>query len=99
MSRPSGYYGYLVTHATLWALVALACRHWWAGGLALGLRMAAGVAVAGGVLRYRAIGRDWWMIPLRDLFGFAVWLAGAFGNEVDWRGRRLRLRRDGKIEG
>lgn len=99
VSRPAGYYGYLVTHATLWAVVALACRHWWAGGLALGLRIAAGVAVAGGVLRYRAIRRDWWMIPLRDLFGFAVWLAGAFGSEVNWRGRRLRLRRDGEIEG
>ncbi len=98
VSRPSGYYGYLVTHATLWALVAFALGQWWAGALALGLRMAAGVAVAAAVLRYRRIARDWWMIPLRDLFGFAVWLGGAFGSEVNWRGRRLRLRRDGKIE-
>jgi ceramide glucosyltransferase len=98
VSRPSGYYGYLVTHATLWALVAFALGQWWAGALALGLRMTAGIAVAAGVLRYRRIARDWWMIPLRDLFGFAVWLAGAFGTEVTWRGRHLRLRRDGKIE-
>lgn len=98
VSRPSGYYGYGVTHATLWALLAFAAGQWWAGVAALGLRMAAGVAVAGGVLGYRAIARDWWLIPIRDLFGFAVWLGGAFGDEVVWRDRRLRLRPDGRLE-
>ena len=98
VSRPSGYYGYVVTHATLWALAAFATGAWWAGAAALGMRMAAGAAVAGGVLGYKRIARDWWMMPLRDLFGFAVWLAGAFGSEVEWRGQRLRLRRDGRIE-
>jgi hypothetical protein len=36
-------------------------------------------------------------MPFRDLFGFAVWVAGLFGEEVEWRGQRLRLRRDGRI--
>ena len=98
VSRPSGYYGYAVTHATLWSAVACAAGLWWPGALALGVRMAAGIAVAARTLRYRRIGRDWWMIPLRDLFGFAVWLAGAFGHEVYWRGRRLRLLPDGRLD-
>jgi len=34
---------------------------------------------------------------LRDLFGFAVWLAGLFGDSVVWRGQTLRLRPDGRI--
>jgi len=41
--------------------------------------------------------RLWWLVPVRDLFGFAVWVAGLFGNTVTWRGRRLRLDRDGRI--
>jgi ceramide glucosyltransferase len=41
--------------------------------------------------------RLWWLIPARDLFGFAVWLSGLFGNSVVWRGERLRLDRQGRI--
>ncbi len=95
--RTAKYYGYVVTHATVWALAAFAAGQWWAGAVALGLRMAAAVATAH-VLRYRAIAREWPLVPLRDLFGFAVWLGGAFGRTVVWRGRRLRLRRDGRLE-
>ena len=36
-------------------------------------------------------------MPLRDLFGFAVWVGGVFGHHVQWRDRRLRLRADGRI--
>jgi ceramide glucosyltransferase len=99
VSRTSGYYGYAVTHATLWALVALGAGQWWAGGLALAVRMAAGVVVGRAVLGDRRVGPDCWMIPLRDLFGFAVWMGGLFGNEVLWRGKRLRLSPDGRIRG
>jgi len=98
VSRPSGYYGYVVTHATLWSLVALAFGQWWAAAVALAIRLVAGIAVAGGILGYRRISSDWWMIPFRDLFGFAVWLAGLTGSDVHWRGRRLILRPDGRLQ-
>ncbi len=97
VSRPAGYYGYVVTHATLWSLVAFAFGQWWAGAVSLAIRIAGGIAVAGGILRYRRIYSDWWMIPLRDVFGFAVWLAGLAGSGVYWRGRRLTLRSDGRL--
>jgi ceramide glucosyltransferase len=99
VSRTSGYYGYVVTHATLWALVAFGAGAWWAGALALTARMAAGVLVGRAVLGDRRVGPDCWMIPWRDMFGFAVWVAGLFGNEVLWRGKRLRLSQDGRIRG
>ena len=95
--RPAGYFGYVVTHATLWALVALAARQWWAAALALGLRLVAGVVVGVGVLHDRRTAKDFWLMPLRDLFGFAVWLAGLFGHTVQWRDRELRLHPDGRI--
>lgn len=98
VSRPSGYYGYVVTHATLWALVAMAAGAWTAGAAALGLRMLGGVLAGGVVLGDRGVWRRLLWIPFRDLWGFAVWIAGLFGDTVDWRGQRLRLRRDGVIE-
>lgn len=97
VSRPSGYYGYVVTHATLWALVAFAAGQWPAGVAALAVRMLAGVAIGAGVLGDRRVRTDFWMMPLRDLFGFAVWLGGLVGDEVEWRGQRLKLRPDGRI--
>ena len=97
VSRSSGYYGYVVTHATLWGLVALAAHQWQAGVLALGVRVVAGVWVGAGILGDRKVRRDFWLIPLRDLFGFAVWAAGIFGDTVQWRDRQLKLRPDGRI--
>ena len=97
VSRSLGYYGYVVTHATLWGLVALAAHQWQAAVLALGVRVVAGVWVGAGILGDRKVRRDFWLIPLRDLFGFAVWAAGIFGDTVEWRDRQLKLRPDGRI--
>ena len=38
------------------------------------------------------------MVPLRDLFGLAVWAAGIGGREVEWRGLRYRLLTGGRIK-
>jgi ceramide glucosyltransferase len=98
VSRPAGYYGYVVTHATLWALVAFAAQQWWAGAVALAIRMVAGVLVGTAILQDRDVAARFWLIPLRDLFGFAVWAAGAFGNRVEWRDRSLLLKPGGIIQ-
>jgi ceramide glucosyltransferase len=97
VSRPSGYFGYAVTHATPWALLAIAGGQWWAVWPALGARMLAGILVGAVILKDRNVLRDFWLMPLRDLFGFAVWVGGLFGNTVQWRDRKLRLRPDGRI--
>jgi ceramide glucosyltransferase len=98
VSRPSGYFGYAITHATLWAAVALAAGYWPIALLALALRLWAGVWTGAGILGDPKTARDFWLIPLRDLAGFAVWLAGLTGNAVDWRGQKLRLMRNGIIK-
>jgi ceramide glucosyltransferase len=99
VSRPSGYYGYVVTHATLWGMVALSAHQWQVGAAALAVRVLAGVWVGAAILGDRKVLRDFWLIPLRDLFGFGVWVAGIFGDTVQWRDRQLKLRPDGRILG
>jgi ceramide glucosyltransferase len=97
VSRPSGYYGYVVTHATLWSLVALAAHQWQIAAAAMALRFAAGIWIGAGILRDRKVLRDSWLIPFRDLFGFAIWAGGIFGDTVRWRDQQLKLRPDGRI--
>ena len=48
-------------------------------------------------MRSRDVLKLFCLIPLRDLFGAAVWVVGLFGNTVVWRGRKLRLDREGRI--
>jgi ceramide glucosyltransferase len=55
------------------------------------------LACGGLVLKSTDVWKHFWLIPFLDLGGVAVWAAGLFGNTVEWRGRRLRLDRDGKI--
>lgn len=97
VSRASGYYGYLVTHAAFWSLVAMVVGAWPAGVAALALRVLAGLAVGRVILHDTAVVRYACLIPLRDLWGFAIWICGLFGRTVEWRGQRLHLTRDGKI--
>jgi ceramide glucosyltransferase len=97
VSRPSGYYGYVVTQATFWAIIAAIAGYWQVAIAVLLLRVAAGRWTAGAVLKDRAAAARWWLIPLRDLLGFAVWLTAAFGYTVEWRGIRLHLSADGRI--
>jgi ceramide glucosyltransferase len=98
VSRFSGYCGSIVTHATLWSLVALLAGAWWAAIPALALRIAAGTWVAAEVLEDSNAARSSALIPFRDLFGSAIWVAGLFGETVEWRGLKLRLRPDGRIQ-
>jgi ceramide glucosyltransferase len=97
VSKPGGYLGLPVTFATLWAVVALAFGQWEIALVLLGARMLMAIASGWFVLRSTDVLRLWWAIPLRDLYMVAVWSVGLFGNTVMWRGRKLRLDREGRI--
>jgi hypothetical protein len=36
-----------------------------------------------------------WLVPVKDLLQAAIWLGAFIGNTVEWRGQRMKLRRDG----
>ena len=98
VSRFGGYLGLPITNATLWAVVCMLAGRWDLAAGLLGLRLVMAFAAGWGVLRSRDVLFLWWLVPARDLFGFAVWVAGLFGNSVVWRGRRLALDREGRIQ-
>lgn len=98
-SRPAGYVGQVFTNplppATLLLLVQ---PHWWAVlAAAAVLRAWAAVEVAAGVLGVRPGLRFAGLVLVQDFFSFAFWLAGFFGNTIDWRGRRYHLLADGRF--
>jgi ceramide glucosyltransferase len=45
----------------------------------------------------RAVLPYFWLLPLRDILGFSVWLAGYFGSTIVWRGNEFQLK-NGKLE-
>jgi ceramide glucosyltransferase len=97
VSRTAGYYGYLATQAAVWSLVAGAAGYWWIALAVVFVRIVAGLVVGRAILRDRQVVRFWFLMPLRDLWGFAVWITGLFGDSVEWRGRKMRLSSDGQI--
>ena len=97
VSRFGGYLGLPITNATLWAVVVAAGGRLDLGIALLAMRLAMAFASGWGVLRSRDVLYLWWLVPARDLFGFAVWVWGLFGDSVVWRSQRLRLDRDGRI--
>jgi ceramide glucosyltransferase len=95
VSRPAGYFGYLVTQLTFWSIMAAAFgyeRVALAGILVRLIAALAALIALGEPSLMRAA-----LAPLRDLLGFAVWAGGMVGREVEWRGLRYRLLTDGKI--
>jgi len=97
LSRGGGYIGLPVTFATLWAVLASVAGLWWVAVPLLAIRLAMAITCGWWVLRSADVWKYFYLIPLRDLWGVAVWAAGLFGNTVEWRGRKLRLDAKGRI--
>jgi len=101
VSRPLEYPGMLLTHTLPLAVayVPLAGASSWAWtvlGLSVVLRL--GVAWRVTVLAGARDNLRWlpWL-PVRDMLSAAVWLVGAVGTGVTWRGRHFRVRPDGRM--
>jgi ceramide glucosyltransferase len=63
----------------------------------LAVRLGVAWFLAANCLKDRSIGRLLWLVPIRDLLGTAFWIAGFFGNTVEWRGRRFHVGPGGRI--
>jgi ceramide glucosyltransferase len=96
---PLGYLGWTVSHAFPLALIAWLLG---GGGPAMGLAVAALVCRA--VLIFateRGYGlppHPYWLIPVRDLLSFAVFVAGFIARDVSWRGHHYELMSEGILK-
>jgi len=100
-SRRLGYLGLLLTFGLPWAIFAVlfAPLSWWSWttlAAAAALRAAVALKVGEGIVHDRAVRRNLWLLPLRDLVAFWVWFASFAGHKVHWRGDVFILER-GKI--
>ncbi len=98
-SRPWGYVGQVFTNPLPIALLVLVLNRasWPLLAVTVGLRTAAAYTTACVALGGR-VSSQWLFIPVQDLLSFIFWLAGFTGNQIAWRGRRYKLRRDGTFE-
>jgi ceramide glucosyltransferase len=63
----------------------------------MALRFTAAILASAGVLRDKTVWPLLPLLPVRDLWAFGIWMAGMTGDSVEWGGRILKLRPDGKI--
>lgn len=101
-SRFWGYVGLGFTFGLPWALLALAFSRGalWAWGLlalTAAMRLAVAWTVGCGVLEDRQVLSLLYLIPLRDVVAFLVWMASFAGHTIYWRGEVFQLRK-GKLE-
>ncbi|HKD90971.1 MAG TPA: bacteriohopanetetrol glucosamine biosynthesis glycosyltransferase HpnI [Terriglobales bacterium] len=100
-SRKRGWAGVCLTFALPWSLLAViasgsAAWSWAVVAGSAAMRLAVALAVGWSVLRDRQVLRWWYLVPLRDVIGLAVWLASYTGDTVAWRGDEFILK-DGKL--
>jgi ceramide glucosyltransferase len=94
--RPGGHFGMLFTHGLPWAIAAAIVASSWALATAyLGayfvLRFAMAWTVGVWGLRDPVLRRRFWLLPIRDLIAFFVWLASFGINQIEWRGHSFTL--------
>ncbi len=94
----TGHWGTLVTHALPLALIGLALNETAFGGIGVAAALAARLAVKWRMDKVLgASAGPAWLLPLRDLLSFAIFLGSLFGGNVRWRGARFVVAPDGAL--
>lgn len=103
--QPAPYFFSILSNASLWPLLWLVVslvqtKTYCALAAALLLAPRAFIAQS---LQRRYNDNDqrpapFWLAPVKDLLQAAIWAIAFCGNKIEWRGRKMRLRRDGTLE-
>lgn len=96
-ARPGGYAGLFFTYGfalTFLNIIAsgLSPISLWLLALIFFLRLSLAMTVGAEVLGDHQVLPNLWLLPLRDLIAFGLWIAGFAGNTILWRGERFEVR-------
>ncbi len=97
MTKGAGYAGLPITHAGVWVAIAVGCGAFIPAIVLFICRIISAWVTGWFILRSTVAGRLAWLAPVWDCYAFVIWIASYCGNQVRWRDRVLRIRRDGKI--
>ncbi|MDR3459376.1 MAG: bacteriohopanetetrol glucosamine biosynthesis glycosyltransferase HpnI [Verrucomicrobiae bacterium] len=103
--QPLPYFFSLLSNASFWALVwlpvAFAATKTFCAPLAalvfLLVRIVQAQALQRRFTPERQLNSPAWLVPVKDLLQAALWVSAFAGNTVEWRGRKMKLRRDGAL--
>ena len=96
---PLGYLGWAVTHAFPLALISwLLGGGWPAIGLAVAALVCRAVLIFATERGYGLPPHPYWLIPVRDLLSFAVFVSGFVARDVSWRGHHYELMSEGILK-
>ena len=95
-SRPWGHFGLIFSNWVPWAVLVGSLASWRAAVvylvIALLFRTAMATSIGTRGMRDRMILQKLWLLPVRDVFAFAIWVASFFAQRIHWRDRLFRVR-------
>jgi ceramide glucosyltransferase len=99
--KPLPYAFSILSNATLWPLLLFLAHPTLNVTVAVAVCVVARISAAA-TLQDRLAPRNgsWpycWLAPVKDLMQCALWLMAFCGNHIEWRGKRFRLLKDGKL--
>lgn len=102
-SNFSGYIGLFFSHGVALSLGVLALSQgaiwgWGVFGLILTARLLMAWAVGVRCLKDSVATQLLWLVPIRDLLSFGLWVYGLIGDRIVWRDQEFRLLWGGKLE-
>jgi ceramide glucosyltransferase len=99
--KPLPYAFSVLSNATVWPLLWLAVQPRPAVLAIVSGAMFVRIVAAFALQNRLAPGQQsvayFWLIPIKDLFQFALWLMAFAGNRISWRGQTYLLQRNGKL--
>jgi ceramide glucosyltransferase len=106
VSQPLPYFLSILSNATLWPLlwlcISFAATKSFCAPLTAIAFLLIRICVAQNLQRHftpeRKLISPFWLVPLKDLLQAAIWFCAFAGNTVEWRGQKMKLRRDGTLE-
>lgn len=100
--RPGGYFGSVLTHGTLWAVLNVLLHGFGplsllASGTVLALRHASAAMLCWRYLQTDTRAWELLLLAPKDLFISFIWFLAFAGDTVTWSGRRFRVFKSGRM--